>query len=380
LAFENQDYKLAMTELMSEGITNVHSFAQEYKETIKSAIEEANKPFELNPMDVEILKVSTSATSACPGQKVPIEVSIKLRSGQIVLPFWDGEQGGRFDPELLLGESSSGQLRGLAFYPDWNPLAGFHNGYEFTVSLAGAPGSDTSFSLPPSYDCVESSLGFSGGSGRIGDSGLSGDSYSSGYTSGNGQPEHGEPGEPGQDGTDAGAGPAVTVHVGYTSSKFHNQLLVAKAVSGNSVNWYIGPANRTLNLFATGGAGGDGGDGGSGGDGSPEINGTSSYEASGRGADGADGGHGANGGRGGALTVWYDSKHPGLAKLLSLSTSGGRAGYAGNSGRGGTGGSQNGEDGRDGRDGRSGQSGAAGSAPTLRASSRSSLFKGDDIP
>jgi hypothetical protein len=343
-------------------------YGQAFVKEIDGQKEKAATADALDPASVEKIEVAFDG-AVCPGRPVKLGFRAVTRDGAKEIWTDPKKKAGFVDPEEFVVKSAQGKLEKGSFLPDPDPRAALAAGYVVEVSLAKDPARTASATAPLSLDCLEQAFaaGLSGAPGAPGAAGQLGETPdgSRKYVGRGGDGGRGQAGGAGAD------GPDVEAHVGYVSTKAFPKLVIVKAIRKDGVVWFVVPADKppAVKIVAAGGSGGAGGPGGQGGSGG---------SSGGDGGVGGDGGDGGSGGRGGRLVIYFDQRHPELAKVIVATTPGGRGGPGGDGGSAGFSG-RGGSAGKQGPNGRSGANGEGGPKPTIAPKPASALFVGDGL-
>lgn len=264
-----------------------------------------------------------------PGQKSPLVVTVTEPNGKVLQT--EGAAGGKVmwkDLQLTASVVTVTAKGTVSLARD--PRVSDGKTGLVTITVPSHPDQRTELEIPFRYDVAFSS-NFSGSSGMSGFNGHDGMDGSSG-SMGSMDPNNPSPGGNGGDGTDGtngddggpgGDAPSVQVRVALQPGS-HPLLQVSVAAAGKQKFFLVDPQGGSLMVKADGGSGGQGGRGGRGGRGGSGGSGTPSGNSGRDGLSGHDGFSGPQG-RGGLITVTYDSQVKPYLATIRLSHQNGPA-------------------------------------------------------
>jgi hypothetical protein len=287
-------------------------------------------------MRVDLTKVPVSSMTVqmagtpgiAPGQKAGLIATLTKPDGKTLVT--EGKGGGKVmwkdlqvTPQVVTADTKGNvKLAG-------DPRASDGKTGSVVVTIPSQPDVKAAdLEIPFRYN-VAFKANFSGADGFPGTDGINGTDGSPGFP-GSTDPNNPSPGGNGGDGsngTDGGNGgpggdaPPVTVRATVQAGA---QPLIQFAVSApGKIRYYlVDPNGGTLTVMANGGSGGRAGKGGRGGSGGSGGSGTPSGSSGSSGSNGFDGTAGSDG-RGGLITVTYDSSVAQYLGVLKLQSQGG---------------------------------------------------------
>jgi hypothetical protein len=258
-----------------------------------------------------------------PGEKSPLVVTVTEPDGKVLQT--EGKGGGKvmWKDLTVTATVATVNQKGILTLPH-DPRKSEGQVVHVTVAVPSHPDIRAELDIPVRYNYkfVSNFNGAPGTDGMNGADGMDGSPGSMGSIDPNnpspgGDGGNGTDGSPGGDGGRGGDAPAVQVRVALQAGP--PQLLqVAVAAAGHRRLYLVDPQGGSLTVTADGGPGGSGGRGGRGGRGG---SGGSGIPSGNSGRDGMDGRNGFDGspGRGGSITVTYDTAAKPFLNMIHLS-------------------------------------------------------------
>ena len=262
-----------------------------------------------------------------PGQKSPLVVTVAEPNGKILMT--EGQGAGKVMWKDLQVTASVVKVnnKGIVSLAK-DPRVSDGKVGHVTVTVPSHPDMRADLDIPFRYNIafVANFSGPKGSDGMSGTDGMSGSPGSMGSTDPN-NPSSGGDGGNGGDGSDGGdggpGGDAKPVKVRVALQSGDHPLLQVSVSAGALERFYlVDPQGGSLTVRADGGAGGSGGHGGRGGQGGSGGIGTPNGSTGMSGHDGRNGFDGSPG-RGGLITVAYDSEVKQYLSVIHLSSTNG---------------------------------------------------------
>ncbi len=262
-----------------------------------------------------------------PGQKSPLILTVTQPDGKVLTTEGAGQGKVMWKELQVNGTIVKVTPKGIVSLGH-DPRISDNKIGHVTITVPSHPDMRADLDIPFRYD-IAFVANFSGSKGTDGMNGADGMSGSSGSTgsidpnnpSAGGDGGNGGDGSDGRDGGPGGDAKPVQMRVALQSSD-HPLLQVSVSAQGKERFYLVDPQGGSLTVRADGGSGGSGGRGGRGGQGG---SGGSGIPSGSNGLSGHDGRNGFDGsqGRGGLITVTYDSQVKPYLNVIHLSSANG---------------------------------------------------------